>query len=52
MGGINYDYLRKSIQKPGHEGRSSPTGYVPTDSSGIAIDSSGVTIGVGFDFLK
>ena len=49
MGGINYDYLRKSIQRSGHEGRSSPIGYVPTDSSGMAIDSSGITIGVGFD---
>ena len=49
MAGINYDYLRASIQKRGHEGRSSPAGYVPTDSTGKAIDNSGVTIGVGFD---
>ena len=49
MGGIANKSLRRSIQRPGHEGRSSPIGYVPTDSSGNVIDNSGVTIGVGFD---
>ena len=50
MGGIDYDYLRSSIQRRGHEGRSTPVGYVPTNSkTGEAIDNSGVTIGVGFD---
>ena len=41
---INYDYLRASIQQEGvgAEGKSRPTGYVPSDSSGV-------TIGVGFD---
>ena len=44
MAGIDYDYLRASIQKEGvgAEGKSRPTGYVPSDSSGV-------TIGVGFD---
>ena len=44
MAGINYDYLRASIQREGvgAEGKSRPTGYVPSDSSGV-------TIGVGFD---
>ena len=44
MAGINYDYLRASIQREGvgAEGKSRPTGYVPSDNSGV-------TIGVGFD---
>ena len=46
---LDYLTLRRSIQKRGEEGRSTPVGYVPTDSTGKAIDNSGVTIGVGFD---
>ena len=44
MAGIDYDYLRASIQREGigAEGKSRHTGYVPSDDSGV-------TIGVGFD---
>ena len=42
MAGINYEDLRLSVQKPGEEGRSHHFGLIPSDSSGV-------TIGVGFD---
>jgi hypothetical protein len=42
---INYKDLRLSVQKPGEEGKSHHFGLIPSDSSGV-------TIGVGFDIGK